>query len=259
MDIITLLCKGLIGILILAIIYLAFQNPVLDFLSNFFNFLGRRQSTVAAIKKFPRNINTALFGETSFLTPAHYQDFWFFLLENGEKIYISAAKLAREIKVGDIINYKLLPTRRSRKSFRRARQVWPVKRISRVAVAVIIRAGKVLVARRAADKSYAGLWEFPGGKIEKGEKPEQAAVREMMEELNCLIFPKKQLLNVISHNEEKIYTVFAVLADSPDKEISPGNAHSDVTWAGVKELRKLNFIEPGRQIIDFLIKNELLQ
>ena len=259
MDIITLLCCGMVGVLFLAVVYLSFQNIILDFLSSFFRFLARRQSTVAGIKKLPRNVNSALFGESSFLTPAHCQDFWFILLENGEKIYISADKLAKEIKVGDIINYKLLPACRPKKYFRRARQVWPVKRISAVAVAVIIREGRVLVGRRAADKSYAGLWEFPGGKIEKGETPAQAAVREMMEELNCQIFPKKLLLNVISRNQEKIYSIYAYLADCPDKEIAPGAAHSNVSWAGVKELKKLKFIEHDRQIIDFLIRCELVR
>ncbi len=259
MDIIYFLFWGIVAVLFLAVIYLLFQNVILDFLSSFFNYLAPRQSTVAGIKKMRRNSNGFLFGKASFLTPSHFQDFWFIMLENGEKIFVSADKLLREIRVGDVVNYKMLPTRKSKNYFRRARQVWPVKRISKVAVTVIIRNGKVLVARRAADKSYAGLWEFPGGKIEKGETPEQAAVREMMEELNCRISPKKLLLNVFSHNEEKIYTVFAVLADSPDKEISPGNAHSDVTWVGVIELRKLKFVEPGRQIIDYLIKNELLR
>lgn len=259
MDIIYFFCWGIVAVLFLAVIYLLFQDVILDFLSSFFNSLARRQSTVVGIKKMRRNSNGFLFGEASFLTPAHFRDFWFIVLENGEKIFVSTDKLKKEIRIGDVINYKLLPTRKSKNYFRRARQVWPVKRISKVAVTVIIRNGKVLVARRAADKSYAGLWEFPGGKIKKGETPEQAAVREMLEELNCRIFPKKLLLNVFSHNEEKIYTVFAVLADSPDKEISPGNAHSDVIWGGVIELRKLKFVEPGRQIIDYLIKNELLR
>ncbi len=259
MDIIYFLCWGMVAVLFLAVVYLLSQNVILDFLSNFFNFLGRRQSTIIRIKKIRRNSNGFLFGEASFLTPAHFGDFWFILLENGEKIFVSADKLKKEIRVGDVINYKLLPTRRPKKYFRRARQVWPVKRISTVAVAVIIRDGKVLVARRAADKSFAGRWEFPGGKIEKGETPEQAAVREMMEELNCRIIPKKLLLNVISRSPEKIYSIFAIMADSPEQEIRPGFAHSDIAWAGKKEIKKLEFIEHDRQIIDFLIDYELLQ
>jgi 8-oxo-dGTP diphosphatase len=52
-----------------------------------------------------------------------------------------------------------------------------------VAVALVGEDGRVLVQQRAADRSLAGLWEFPGGKIEPGETPEQALVREIREEL----------------------------------------------------------------------------
>ena len=52
-----------------------------------------------------------------------------------------------------------------------------------VAVALIDGDGRVLVQERPAGKSLAGLWEFPGGKIEPGETPEAALVRELAEEL----------------------------------------------------------------------------
>ena len=51
------------------------------------------------------------------------------------------------------------------------------------AVALIDRDGRVLIAQRPEGKSMAGLWEFPGGKIESGESPEQALIRELYEEL----------------------------------------------------------------------------
>ena len=51
------------------------------------------------------------------------------------------------------------------------------------AVALIDRDGRVLIAQRPEGKSMAGLWEFPGGKIEDGETPEQALIRELYEEL----------------------------------------------------------------------------
>jgi 8-oxo-dGTP diphosphatase len=52
-----------------------------------------------------------------------------------------------------------------------------------VAAALIDADGRVLVQQRPADKSMAGLWEFPGGKIEPDETPEAALVRELQEEL----------------------------------------------------------------------------
>ena len=51
------------------------------------------------------------------------------------------------------------------------------------AVALIDRDGRVLLAQRPEGKSMAGLWEFPGGKVEGGETPEVALVRELYEEL----------------------------------------------------------------------------
>jgi len=51
------------------------------------------------------------------------------------------------------------------------------------AVALIDRDGRVLLAQRPEGKSMAGLWEFPGGKVEPGETPEAALIRELHEEL----------------------------------------------------------------------------
>jgi 8-oxo-dGTP diphosphatase len=52
-----------------------------------------------------------------------------------------------------------------------------------VACALIDADGRVMIAQRPASKEMAGLWEFPGGKLERGERPEQALVRELREEL----------------------------------------------------------------------------
>ena len=61
-------------------------------------------------------------------------------------------------------------------------------RLVLVAACVLIDPdGRVLIAQRPEGKSMAGLWEFPGGKIEPGERPEQTVIREMQEELGVAI------------------------------------------------------------------------
>ena len=56
-----------------------------------------------------------------------------------------------------------------------------------VAAALVDPDGRVLIAQRPDGKSMAGLWEFPGGKVETGETPEAALVRELKEELGILV------------------------------------------------------------------------
>jgi len=55
------------------------------------------------------------------------------------------------------------------------------------ACALIDSDGRVLLAQRPAGKSMAGLWEFPGGKVEAGERPEETLIRELKEELGIVV------------------------------------------------------------------------
>jgi len=55
--------------------------------------------------------------------------------------------------------------------------------ITTVTAAVIEREGRILICRRRLDQDHAGKWEFPGGKLEDGEQPRAAVVRELREEL----------------------------------------------------------------------------
>ena len=59
----------------------------------------------------------------------------------------------------------------------------PLKTVLVVAVALVDADGRVLIAQRPEGKQLAGLWEFPGGKVEPGERPEAALIRELKEEL----------------------------------------------------------------------------
>jgi 8-oxo-dGTP diphosphatase len=63
----------------------------------------------------------------------------------------------------------------------------PIDLLLVVACALVDVDGRVLIAERPANKAMAGLWEFPGGKVERGERPEDALIRELHEELGITV------------------------------------------------------------------------
>ncbi len=81
-----------------------------------------------------------------------------------------------------------------------------MRRVDVVAAALVDGAGRILVAQRPAGKSLAGLWEFPGGKIEPGETPEAALVRELAEELAIGVAPGDLApLTFVSHGYDDFH------------------------------------------------------
>jgi mutator protein MutT len=72
-----------------------------------------------------------------------------------------------------------------------------------VAIAIIQRDERVLICRRKSTDSFAGYWEFPGGKLEAGEEPAACIVREIREELALTIRPTR-LLDIIDHDYPRV-------------------------------------------------------
>ena len=105
------------------------------------------------------------------------------------------------------------------------------------AVALVDQDNRVLIAQRPNGKSFAGLWEFPGGKVEPGETPEAALMRELKEELGlevCLecLAP----FNFASHAYEKFHLLMPLyLCRSWEGEISAKEGQQ-IKWVRALDL-----------------------
>ena len=107
------------------------------------------------------------------------------------------------------------------------------------AVALIDRDGRVLLAQRPEGKSMAGLWEFPGGKVEAGETPEHALIRELQEELgidtweSCLA-----PLTFASHSYDDFHLLMPLFACRKWEGIVQSNEGQSLKWVHSRDLNK---------------------
>jgi 8-oxo-dGTP diphosphatase len=107
-----------------------------------------------------------------------------------------------------------------------------------VAVALVDPDGRVLIARRPEGKTLAGLWEFPGGKVEAHERPETALIRELREELtidveqSCLA-----PLTFASHPYEDFHLLMPLYVCRRWKGVVTASEGQDLRWVKPLKLR----------------------
>ena len=107
-----------------------------------------------------------------------------------------------------------------------------------VALALIDGDGRVFIARRPEGKAMAGLWEFPGGKIETGETPEAAAIREAREELGIAIEePCLAPFAFASHAYETFHLLMPLYLCRKWQGVPRAREHSEVRWVRPARLR----------------------
>ena len=107
------------------------------------------------------------------------------------------------------------------------------------AVALIDPDGRVLLAQRPEGKSMAGLWEFPGGKVEAGETPEDALVRELHEELGIETWSSCLApLTFASHTYDDFHLLMPLFACRKWDGIVQGKEGQKLVWVHAKDLNK---------------------
>lgn len=123
--------------------------------------------------------------------------------------------------------------------------------MQKVTAAIIEKDGVVLIARRKKTDRFGSVWEFPGGKLEPGESPEEGLRRELKEELNLdtsiglflggFPYASRYLDIELLAFRVTILGGDLVLAD-----------HDEVRWVRIGDLREFDFAEPDLPLVEIL-------
>src|SRR5206468_13078952 len=107
-----------------------------------------------------------------------------------------------------------------------------------VAVALVDADDRVLIAQRPAGKMLAGLWEFPGGKVEPGERPEEALIRELREELSIEVkAPCLAPLTFASHAYEDFHLLMPLYICRRWEGQATAREGQTLAWVRANKLR----------------------
>jgi mutator protein MutT len=126
----------------------------------------------------------------------------------------------------------------------------------RVLAAVLEKDGRWLIAKRKKGDRFAGLWEFPGGKLEQGEVPEACLVRELSEELGIRVRVGARLGTVRYSSSD-----FAIELTAYRASILGGSLqlqdHEEIRWVTPSEIGRFGLTEPDRLLLRKLMTEEV--
>lgn len=126
------------------------------------------------------------------------------------------------------------------------------RRVLPVVAAAVMNAGQqILIARRGEHETYAGQWEFPGGKIETGETPVNALVRELKEELGLDVDPASMVsLGKITHAYTPYDVQLEVFIVQWSGQVIVLADHSEMAWVSVSDLQSHNLAPADQPFIE---------
>lgn len=124
-----------------------------------------------------------------------------------------------------------------------------MKKEIHVVGAVVHADGKILSARRGETMSLPGVWEFPGGKIEKGETPREALVREMREELECTVEIGEEVASTRHEYDFGFVTLTTFYASLVDSQPSL-TEHAEIRWIPATDLDSVEWAPADIPAVD---------
>jgi len=116
-----------------------------------------------------------------------------------------------------------------------------LKKSITVSAGIIIGGDKVLITRRAAKEMFAGGWEFPGGKLEFEETPQECLIRELKEELNIVVSVGKFCTGVLHDYGDFNVNLIAYYCTIINGELLL-SVHDQCEWVAVLDLLKFDFL-----------------
>ncbi len=119
-----------------------------------------------------------------------------------------------------------------------------VDRLTKVVAAVVSRDGRYLVARRPQNKHHGGLWEFPGGKLHKGETATEAIKRELREELGVNVVSIGKTVAVLS---DELIQIRFLAVDFNDEPMAL--EHSELQWCNLPELTSVDLAPIDKRFV----------
>ncbi|MER7997641.1 (deoxy)nucleoside triphosphate pyrophosphohydrolase [Streptomyces sp. NPDC095613] len=112
--------------------------------------------------------------------------------------------------------------------------------------------GRLLAARRSAPEELAGRWELPGGKLEPGEEPEDALVRELREELGVVARPVERIPGRWALKPGYVLEVWTVRLLSGDP--LPLEDHDELRWLGPDEAYTVDWLDQDRPAVAEVVR-----
>jgi len=116
---------------------------------------------------------------------------------------------------------------------------------------IAIKNNKFLLALRMPGTSIGESWEFPGGKAEEGETPEEALIREFQEELNIKIKVGERICSGNFKNKDKEFEIYGFIIQIVTEKLTLSE-HSQIGWFSLDEMASLKMAGSDKQIVQKL-------